>query len=305
MDSDALLTVVTIHRAGGFSAAAEALGRSQPAISRRIALLEAELGGPVFERTAAGVRLSTLGKTLLPHAERALAAIEDGQAAVRDLRERHAGPLTLAVVGTLAGPSLTRVLRRFGAQAPGARLEVRTATSAQVSDLVATGAASVGVRYFADRSDALDCHPMPPEPLAVTCAPEHPLAGRRIKRLTELGAERWLAFPRRNESGEAVAETLFALFLTRGVSDLQWSAIDSLTAQKRMVEAGIGIALLPRSAVDEELRAASLAVIDVADLDAANPVFAVSRRGGYLSRAARLLLDILTRQLPRGNRKIG
>lgn len=303
MDSDALLTVVTIHRTGGFSAAADALGRSQPAISRRIALLEAELGGPIFERTAAGVRLSVLGETLLPHAERALAAIEDAWQAVRELREQPAGALTLALVGTLAGPALTRVLRRFTAEAPGAKLALRTATSAQVSELVRTGTATIGVRYFADRSVDLDCHAMPPEPLAVACAPGHPLAGRRVARLTDLAGEHWLAFPPRDESGEAAAQTLPALFLTRGVGDLQWSAIDSLTAQKRMVEAGIGIALLPRSGIGEEVRARSLTVIDVADLDAANPVVAVTRRGGYLGMAARLLLEILTagpsRQDPR------
>lgn len=308
MDSDALLTVVTVHRAGGFSAAADALGRSQPAISRRIALLEAELGGPVFERTAAGVRLSALGQALLPHAERALAAIADARAAVRDLHEGHAGTLTLAVVGTLAGPGLTRMLRRFATAAPGAQLSLRTATSAQVSDLVRTGAATIGARYFADRSADLDCRAMAPEPLAVVCAPEHPLAGRRIGGLAELAGEHWLAFPRRDDSGEPAGATLFALFLARGIGDLAWSAIDSLTAQKRMVEAGIGLALLPRTGVDEELRTGSLAVIDIADLAATNPVFAVTRHDGYLSRTARLLLDILTdmpaARLPRGNRKI-
>ncbi len=294
MDSDALLTVLTIHRAGGFSAAADALGRSQPAISRRIALLEAELGGPVFERTATGVRLSALGEALLPHAERALAAIEDGRAAVRALRDQNAGSLTLALVGTLAGLSLTRTLRRFAIAAPLARLDLRTANSAAVSGLVRTGTATIGVRYFADRSGDLDCHAMPPERLAVVCAPDHPLAGRRIGRLTELAAEHWLAFPRRDDSGEAAAGTLYAQFQARGVAELRWSAIDSLTAQKRMVEAGIGLALVPLSAIVDEVQTCSLAVIAVADLDAANPVFAVTRRGGYLSRAARLLLDILT-----------
>lgn len=293
MDSDALLTVVAIHRAGSFSAAAEALGRSQPAISRRIGLLEAELGGPIFERTAGGVRLSALGDALLPHAERALAAIEDARKAIRDLRERHAGRVTLALVGTLAGLQLTQTLRRYAAAAPDVRLDLRTGRSAEVSSLVRSGAATIGVRYFADRSADLDCHAMPPEPLVVICGPDHPLRGQRVRQLSELQAEHWLVFPDRIESGEAAAGTLSALFLVRGIADLKWSAIDSLTAQKRLVEAGAGLALLPRSAIDDELRARSLAIIPVADLDAANPVFAITRRDGYLSRAARLLLDIL------------
>ena len=70
LDSEALHTFVTIHRAGGFSVAARRLHRSQPAISRRIALLEEELGAPLFERVAGGVVLSQAGQVLLPYAER-------------------------------------------------------------------------------------------------------------------------------------------------------------------------------------------------------------------------------------------
>ena len=96
------------------------------------------------------------------------------------------------------------------------------------------------------------------------------------------------------EAGEIVAESLFALFLSRGLGEIRWSAVDSLTAQKRLAEAGYGLALLPTSSVAEELRGGSLATIDVGDLDAANPVFAVRRRDGYLSRAATTLLGLLT-----------
>jgi|HubBroStandDraft_6_1064221.scaffolds.fasta_scaffold151520_2 DNA-binding transcriptional LysR family regulator len=62
---------------------------------------------------------------------------------------------------------------------------------------------------------------------------------------------------------------------------------------KRLVEAGLGVALLPESAIDEELRIGSLATIPVADLKVANPVYAVVRRGGYLSPATLNLLALL------------
>ena len=110
MDSDALLTFVTIHQAAGFSSAAEILGRSQPAISRRIALLEDELGVPVFERAAGGVVLSEAGRTLLPHAERVLAALRDAASAIEAMRTDAAGRVAIVTVGTLAGTNLTAIL---------------------------------------------------------------------------------------------------------------------------------------------------------------------------------------------------
>ena len=72
MDSDALLTFLTVHRRGGISNAAKALRRSQPAISRRIALLEQELGVPLFERIAGRTMLSDAGRVMVPYAERRL-----------------------------------------------------------------------------------------------------------------------------------------------------------------------------------------------------------------------------------------
>lgn len=94
MDSESLRTFVAIHRCGGFARASQALHLSQPAISRRIGLLEHELGVPLFERMASGVVLSEAGRVLLPHAERALSALEDCVAAMRELRAGPAGALS-------------------------------------------------------------------------------------------------------------------------------------------------------------------------------------------------------------------
>ena len=293
MDTETLRTFIAVHRAGGFSAAAGRLNRSQPAISRRIALLEAELGAPVFERTTAGVVLSEVGRALFPHAERALAALEDARSAVAELRSGDAGSLSLAVVGTLAGPDLTGVLKRFAAAAPRVELSLSTATSSQVSDLVRRGGATLGLRYFEDRSPDLQCHAMAAEVLVVACSPEHPLAGRSVRGLAGLAGEHWLAFPRHGAEGEIAAETIAAQFLVRHVGQFRWTAVDSLTAQKRLVEAGFGISLMPESSLVEERRAGTLAVIAVEDLEAFNPVFAVQRREGYLSAAARALLGML------------
>lgn len=293
MDIEGLATFVAIHECGGFSAAADRLGRSQPAISRRIALLEGELGGRLFERTGGGVVASQLGLTLLPHAQRVLAAVKDAREAVADLSADQGGPISLAVVGTLAGPDLAAMLAEFRRQAPQVDLDLRTATSSQVSELVRRGEATLGVRYFEDRSTDLQCRAMAPERLAVVCAPDHRLAGRSVKGLAELADETWLAFPRRDETGEIVAETLFAEFHRRQVAEIRWRAVDSLTAQKRLVEAGYGLCLMPERASAEERAAGTLSLIKVDDLAAANPVFVVQRRGGYLSGAARALLERL------------
>lgn len=290
MDTEALRTFVAIARTGGFSGAGQRLGRSQPAISRRIALLEEALQTPLFERLPGGVVLSQAGVALLPHAERVLAALEDASAAMAALRAGDGGPVSIAVVGTLAGAELTQALKRFAQTYPKVALTLRTATSAQVSDLVRRGEATLGLRYFEDPSPDLEHRRCTPEALEVVCAPEHRLAGRRVASLADLKGEPWLGFPPPVGRDEQWSGMLLAQFLARGVAEVAFTAVDSLTAQKRLVEAGFGLALMPLSAVAEERVAGRLSVIAVDDLAVANPVSLITRRGGYVSPAARALI---------------
>jgi DNA-binding transcriptional LysR family regulator len=293
MDSNALNTFLAVHRRGGISSAARALHRSQPAISRRIALLERELGVPLFERIAGRTMLSDAGRVMVPYAERAVAAAQDAENAVRALAKPNSGPVALAVVGTLAGGPLSRIMKRFAREHPDVDLTLRTATSAEVSDLVKRGEASIGLRYEHDRSRDLDCELLFAERLRVVCALDHRRAGRRVARLAELRDERWIAFPAAPGRREVTATHVFALFQTHGLGDVDWTPVDSLTAQKRLVEAGFGIALLSESNAAEELGHSAIATITVGDLSAHQEVVAVTRRGGFLSAASRSLLDIL------------
>jgi DNA-binding transcriptional LysR family regulator len=293
MDSDALHTFLTVHRRGGISNAAKVLHRSQPAISRRIALLEQELGVPLLERIAGRAMLSDAGRVLVPYAERAVAAAQDAENAVRALARSNAGPVALAVVGTLAGGRLSAILKRFAAEHPAVELSLRTATSAEVSDLIRRGEATIGLRYDRDRSRDLDCDLLFTERLQVVCAPDHPRAGRRVAKLADLRDERWIAFPVVPGRREITASHVFALFQTHGLGETAWTAVDSLTAQKRLVEAGLGIALLSESNAAEELQHGSISTIGVGDLEASHEVVTVTRRGGFLSAASRRLLEIV------------
>jgi DNA-binding transcriptional LysR family regulator len=292
MDSEALRTFVAIHRAGGFALAGEQLHRSQPAISRRIGVLEDEIGAPLFDRIAGGTVLSQAGRALLPHAERVLAALSDAKHALEETRTANAGAVSLAVVGTLASTALTAALKRFKARFGKAQLSLRTATSSEVSELVRGGQADIGLRYRDDPSGDLVCEALQPERLVIACARDHRLAGKRVRSLIALKGERWLAFPLQLGRSEATSH-IHAQFLVRGASEIQWTPVDSLTAQKRLIEAGFGLALVPDSSVKEEQAAKTVALIHVGDLKAVNPVSLIVRRNGYLNAASRRLIEIV------------
>ncbi|HEX2622914.1 MAG TPA: LysR family transcriptional regulator, partial [Phototrophicaceae bacterium] len=100
METSQIEAFVAVVESGGFSRAATMLHLSQPAISRRITLLEQELGTELFERIHNSVIITPAGKAFLPHAQRALAAMNDGLQAVREIKYEAQGTVTLAMVGT-------------------------------------------------------------------------------------------------------------------------------------------------------------------------------------------------------------
>ncbi len=286
---------VTINRVGGFTRAATILCVSQPAISRRIELLERELGAPLFERLSTGVCLTEAGRAFLPYAQQILAAMHDGAEAVRALEEEVQGSITLALVGTLASTPLTGQLQAFREAYPHVRLLLRTARSDEVSELVQQGEALLGLRYFADPHASIRSLPVMNEPLQVVSAAHSRLVVDSPTEPAALQGVPWVGFPAdTGSSGEPFARILTRQLLRHGLEDAEMICTDSLTAQKRLIEADFGVGLLPASSIEEELRLGTLRILPVAALQTSVPVMLIHRRHAYLSRASRYLLEQLT-----------
>jgi DNA-binding transcriptional LysR family regulator len=305
MTFDEIETFLSIARLGGFTQASHALTRSQPAISRRVHQLEQSLGAALFERVGHRVSLTDAGRVLLPYAEAVLAAARDGERAVRDsLGSASPQVLKIAIVGTLADSHLVEALRAFEARHRAASVELTTATSREVSALVRSGAAHLGLRYFPDSDPRLESRMLGVEKLFVVVPAGHRIKERRLRSLRRLEGERWLGFAPERGQPDSFGRLLERTLVEAGFADPRYTAVDSLTAQKRLVEAGLGVALMPKSSVREELRIGSLRAIEVQGVRLAQPVVAVRRRGGHespLATAFLALLRTLTPDLHRGD----
>lgn len=297
MEINEIEAFITIDRVGGFTRAATVLYISQPAISRRIELLERELGAPLFQRLPTGVRLTEAGRAFLPYARQVLVATRDGAAAVRALEEEEQGSIRLALVGTLANTRLTEQLQALRRAYPRVRLLLRTARSAEVSELVQQGEALLGLRYFVDPHPEIISLPVMQEQLQVVAATQSQLVRGDPTEPAELQEIPWVGFPTGSgSSGEPFTHILTRQLLLNGLDNAEVVGIDSLTAQKRLIEADFGIGLLPAGSIEEELRLGTMRVLPVVALQTTVPVMLIHRRQAYLSRATRLLLEALTQE---------
>ena len=289
----ALATFLAIHRAGSISAASETLHLSQPAVTRRLQTLERQLGAPLFDRTRAGLRLSTIGAVLLPHAERAAAAELDALRAIDEHIAGSRGRVTVGVVGSLAGSWLSGVIERVLLEEPEIDLVVSTATSRQIRDQVLRGDLDLGIGYARPTDADLEVRVLFDEALVVVGAPSHRHAGRRVT-LDDLRGERWLLFPELPAHPESSGTIARSVLVAHQVPPEQIRPIDSLSAQRALARAGYGLAFLPSSAVADDVAAGDLVILDVRDARITTPVILLTRRGSYRSGATRALLERLT-----------
>lgn len=243
------------HRTN-LSRAAEALFITQPALTARIRALEVELGAALFRRGRRGMALTDAGRAFLPYADRAVRALRDGASAIERLP--MAEELVLGAAPAISTYVLPDLLVRFETANPAVRLSVRTGHSEEILEMTVRGDVEVGlVREL--HHPALETIALYDDELILVVEPRHPLARHRRTTIDRLRDARLIMFDR-TSSYYDLTNALFrpAGSLPRGVLEL-----DHIDAAKQMVLAGLGVALLPTTAVAGELRDGSLRRIDL------------------------------------------
>ncbi|HZW00395.1 MAG TPA: LysR family transcriptional regulator [Candidatus Deferrimicrobium sp.] len=266
MDVPRLEAFLEVARLGSMRAASRSLHVGQPALSARISRLEAELGARVFERTKRGVRLTSAGQALLPHAERVLESVAAGRTAVGQVEQGDEGELIIAAASAINASLVPELVARFRRFHPGVHLFVRTGSADRVADLVAFGTAQLGlVRDESDPHDPrLRATPLYAEQLLLTARPDHPFVGQSPIRLTRLADATLILFDRASDDYELVR----ALLREAGVSPYGVIEVDSVDTARRLVARGLGIAWLPSTAAVPEVEAGHLTSVQLVDAPA-------------------------------------
>lgn len=251
---------------GGFTPAAQALFVAQPALSRQIALLEEEIGFPLFLREARGVRLTAGGQQLrerVAQLESTLStAIEDS----RQVSRGDAGVLRLLHSSSLPLRRLLPALHDFSQATPGARVDIdRLSSEAQLQE-IAEAKADIGfIRLpVLRRADDLQLIPLRSERLLVALPPGHPLQGKASIALAELAEMPFVSAVHRERGG--LARCVTDLCLQRGFVPRLAAAISRKTSMLDLVAAGLGLAVIPEGM--KMLAAAGVSCVPLADDDA-------------------------------------
>jgi len=239
---------VETARSGTLSRAAENLHVTQPALTARLQALEIELGTPLFVRGRRGMRLTDAGRAFLPYAERALLALEEGAGLVGDLVRGGTGELVIGAAPAISTYVLPRLLLRFTQRHPRVRLVVRTGHSEEILEMALRREVDLGlVREL--RHPDIESRALYDDELVLVVDARHPLASHPRIGAAEMGEARLIMFDRTS----SYYDLTNAFFREAGVSPSGVMELDNIDAAKQMVGQGLGVALLPRTAVAAEL----------------------------------------------------
>ncbi len=250
MDLASLQTFIAIAEQGSFSLAGEKLHITQPAVSKRLAVLEEQLGAQLFDRLGREVRLTQAGQTLLPRAYRIVNELEDSKRALQNLSEEVSGRLSLATSHHIGLRRLPPILRRFTREHPQVVLDIRFLDSEVAYNDVLHGRCELAlITLSSRRSEILRSIKVWSDELVFVAAPEHPLCRLPSVGLKELC--QWPAiFPGSQTFTSRIALQLFEQAGLQPDISMHTNYMETI---KMMVSIGLAWSLLPRTLLDNEV----------------------------------------------------
>lgn len=247
MDPRRVLIFREVVRAGSISAAARALGWTQPAVSQHLRALERSTGCALLVRTSTGVEPTEPGRVLLARADEIAAQLHMAQEELGELTSLRRGRVRLAAYPSAAATLVPAALSRLRCEHEEIDVELTEAEPPQATALLTAGDIDIALTFDYDREPAdptdLEWHPLGVEPVLLVL-PATPGGHDHVSTLSELADADWVVGCEQCRA-HAVSQCRAAGFAprVRHVSD------DYVVVQK-LVAAGLGVTMLPRSALE-------------------------------------------------------
>lgn len=287
MDLNQLEVFVTVARERSFSRAAEALHRTQPAVSQAIQRLEDDLGERLFDRSSKDGTLTPAGEVLLDHARHILNLKRAAVDAVHELRDLKSGKVTISANEHTVF-YLLPVVAKFRKIHPEIKVEVQRGVASRIPEQITAREVELGVISFEPDDASLTSIGVMKDELVLIVSPEHRLANENEVSIKYLGQESFVAHnapsPYRQRVVEAFEKHRTPLNIV--------VELPSLEAIKLLVTRGSGVALVPRLSAETEIAAGTLSALRVSELRLERKLNIIYRRNSELSDAARAFLEV-------------
>jgi DNA-binding transcriptional LysR family regulator len=292
LDLSQLEIFLSIAEEKSFSRAAEKMLRTQPAISIAIKRLEEELGESLFDRSSKNGSMTEAGKILFSYAQRMLNLRDEAREAVGELRGMFRGRLTIGANESTSLYLLPPLLMEYRKRHPNIKIEVFRNVSEKIPFEVQERNLDFGFLSYDPMNPQLQSMEIHRDELVLVVPPKHRLAKQKQVTVKDLGEEQFVAHNVKTPSRTKIFE-LFAQNRTPLNICIELATLETI---KEFVLLGAGIAILPRLAVEAEIKSGKLVEVGVKGMKIEKTLRLVYRREQSLSHAAKSFLEIVKEQ---------
>jgi LysR family hydrogen peroxide-inducible transcriptional activator len=284
---------VAVGRERHFGRAADKCFVSQPSLSVAVKHLEDELGVTLFERTRGEISVTEIGRQVLAQAERVLAEAAGVKQVAATGRDPLQGVLKLGVIHTIAPYLLPDLVAALRGRAKGMPLDIEENMTDNLERMLHTAQIDAAIIALPFGGSGLDVTPVYDEEFAVIVPARHAWARRKQVTADELNDENLLLLSAGHCLREQVLEAC-ARFVRPDDGGRQGNSLETL---RSMVASGLGITVLPATALTARYRSSLLKVLPFRAPAPRRRVALATRQGFYRPRAVQLLAEVL-RGLP-------
>jgi DNA-binding transcriptional LysR family regulator len=288
-DFHELRSFVAVAELGSFRAAADELSISAPALSRRVDRLERVLGTRLLERTTRRVALTNVGRIFLEHARAALDELEGATLAITELAEQRVGLVTVGCVPSAVYYFLPEVLKAFSRKYPRIRVRIIDEGANEVLASVVDGRADFGLNFIGSQTPGIDFTALYRETFVLAVRRDSPFAKRKSINWSEIGELPFISVAR-TSGNRLLLDVALAKSGIRVNSQYEVSHVSTLLG---LVEAGLGVAAIPRLAMPTATNHPTLAAIELSKPSVDRTVGLITRHGHTLSPPAAELVSLL------------
>jgi DNA-binding transcriptional LysR family regulator len=292
MTLDQLRTFRAVAAVKSFRGATEVLHITQPAISKQIQALEAELNERLFER-GKSARLTSAGVALLKHAEHLSRILTVAKEEIADLKEVRTGHLSIGAAHSVATYVLPSLIERYRARYPRVKLSVNSAWSGEITGRVTAHDLDLGlIRLLSPKPQGfqqLTLVPFAANDLVFIASSKDRLAGKKRVTWADLQEAPWIL----NHNGCVYRSHIESRLKERGQALKVVVEVMGMELQKKLTELGLGVSVLPKNLITAELRQGSLKALNVEGTKLQIYSCLVFRRDKYVHGAMKGFLKLL------------
>ena len=278
----------TIATERSFSRAAEKLRRTQPAVSLALQRLEADLGERLIDRSGKEIVLTDAGRAVLDYARRFENLGSELDNALAELRDNSAGRLAIGA-NESTSLYLLQHIERYRRLYPKVKVQVRRSLSSKIPSELIDGNLELGVVSYDPRDERLIAKVIYTDSLAFVVSPEHRFGHRDVVSIKELGMETFIAHNVVSPYREAVLKE-FKKHNVELNMDIEMPTIETI---RKLVQANLGVAFLPRMCVEPELLQGNLCSVKVRELAIERKVHLLRPSRRAMSYAANAFLEVV------------